>query len=144
MTWTASILVALIAAAATAATAALTFFLTKAKEREALWRTQKLDHYKAFMAALNAIVGPPAPTEDRVRFANAANNIFLVGSRAVLVALRAYLDETADTNPDRPIDRHDELLTALVVAIREDVGVKGAALPDGFIFRLWSGRNRIE
>lgn len=83
------IVVAIITATAGLLASALTFFLTKTKGREADWRAQKLEHYKAFMVALNAIVGPSALAEDRVRFANAANNLFLIGSKDVLVALRA-------------------------------------------------------
>jgi len=136
------ILVAIITAAAGLLASALTFFLTKAKEREAIWRTQKLEHYKAFMVALNAIVGPPAPVDDRVRFANAANNLFLIGSEDVLVALRAFLDVTSDSRTPSDLDRHDSLLTALIIAIRKDVGVKGASLPANYEFHLWSGRPR--
>lgn len=59
------IIVAVIMAAAGLFASSLTFFLTKKKEREAEWRRQKLDHCKEFMAALNNIVGPPAPVEAR-------------------------------------------------------------------------------
>lgn len=142
MTVNASIIVAIIAAIAALATPAVSFFLTKMKEREADWRTQKLDHYKAFMVALNAIVGPPASVEDRVRFADAANNLFLVGSKDVLVALRAYLDATADSRMEADLDRQDELLTKLIVAIRKDIGIEGAPLPEGYEVRLWAGRPR--
>ncbi len=137
---TVPIIVAIIAAITTIAAGALTFFLTKAKEREATWRSQKLDHYKAFMIALNAVVGPPPSLEDRVRFADASNNIFLVGSREVLVALRAFLDETADSKPQLDVSRHDQLLTALVVAIRKDIGLRDAEMPEGYLFHLWAGK----
>jgi len=50
-------------------------FSHQEKEREAEWRKLELDHYKEFTAALNDIVGPPAPLEAKVRFASAANNI---------------------------------------------------------------------
>jgi len=133
-----AIVIAIIAAIATIIAPAISYFLTKHFEREAEWRAHKLEHYKAFMLALNAIVGPNPPTDDRVRFANAANNIFLVGSTEVLVALRDFLDVTADGKSD--LDRHDELLTKLIVAIRHDTGIKGAAVPEGYEFRLWSGK----
>ena len=142
MNFTTPIIVAVITAGAGLIASALSFFLTKMKEREAEWRTQKLNHYNAFMVALNAIVGPPAPTEDRVRFADAANNLFLFGSKDVLVALRDFLDVTADSRTQADVDRHDELLTKLIIAIRMDIGIKGAPLPDGFEFRLWLGRSR--
>lgn len=138
------IIVAIITAGAGLIASALTFFLTKMKEREADWRTQKLEHYKAFMVALNAIVGPPAPEPDKVRFANAANNLFLVGSKDVLIALRDFLDVTAESRGAAELDRHDELLTCLLIAIRKDIGIKSAPLPDDYEFRLWSGRTRPE
>lgn len=134
------VVVAIISAAAGLVASALTFFLTKKKEREAEWRKQKLDHYKEFMAALNDIVGPAASTEARVRFAHAANNIFLVGSPDVLISLRSFLDETAASNRDPNNDRHDELLTKLVFAVREDLGIKPNKPVGDYIFRLWAGR----
>jgi hypothetical protein len=134
------IVVASITATAGLLASALTFFLTKAKEREVDWRAQKLEHYKAFLAALNAIVGPLALAEDRVRFANAANNISLIGSKEVLIALRAFLDVTADSRTPDDLDRHDELLTKLIIGIRKDIGIKGAPLPGDYEFRLWSGK----
>ena len=137
-----AIVVAIITVGGGILVAAITSYLTKAKEREAEWRSQKLAHYKEFMAALNNIVGPPPPVEDKVRFANAANNIFLVGSPRVLLALRAYLDETADSNTGNENDRHDELLTSLMFAIRDDIGMKPNRPDEPFEFRLWSGKPR--
>lgn len=138
----APVIVAIITAAAGLVASALTFFLTKKKEREAEWRKQKLDHYKEFMAALNDIVGPPAPVEAKVRFASAANNIFLVGSPAVLVALRGYLDETAESNTNRSNDKHDDLLTKLIFAVRDDLGIEPNKPMGDYTFRLWAGRPR--
>jgi hypothetical protein len=137
----ATIIVALITAGATITAGAVTFALTKAKEREAEWRSQKLAHYKEFMAAANLMVVKEPPDADRVRFANASNNIYLVGAPPVLVALRAFLDETATSNPDFDPDRHDDLLTALLLAIRKDLGVEPQP-PSTFRFKMWSARPR--
>ena len=134
------ITVATITAIAGVFASALTFYLTRRKEREAEWRAQKLAHYKEFMAALNAIVGPPATTEEKVCFANASNNIFLVGSPAVLIALRGYLDETAESNVNKSDRRHDETLTALIFAIRDDIGLKPNRPSEPYEFRLWAGK----
>lgn len=135
-----TIIVAFITVAGSIIAVAITSYLTKAKEREAEWRLAKLAHYKRFMTALSAIVGPTPSYEERVTFADAANDVFLVGSPAVLVALRNYLDETADSKATKEVDRHDELLTVLMFAIRDDLGRKPNR-PDGpFEFRLWSGK----
>lgn len=133
-----AIIVAVISAAASVVVSALSFFFTKQKEREAEWRRQKLDHYKEYMAALNGVVGPPPTPEAKIRHANAANNLFLVGGADVLVALRVFLDSTADSaNPERV--RHDEFLTTLLLAIRNDLGITPDP-PKSFQFKLWSGR----
>lgn len=137
-----AIIVAIISAATGVTASALTFFLTKKKEREAEWRKQKLDHYKELIAALNGIVGVTAPSDAKIRFAHAANNIFLVGSPGVLVALRTFLDETAVSKANETADRHDELLTELLYAIRADLGIKPNRAPANYEFRLWAGNTQ--
>lgn len=134
---TASIIVAIISAAAGILASALTFALTKRKEREAEWRKRKLDHYKEFMAALNGLVGR-ASGETRTKLANAANNIFLVAGPPVLMALRAYLDETATSNKNPSQEEHDRLLTELLFAVRDDLGIQPNRPPAEYRFRLWS------
>lgn len=137
-----TIIVAIITVVGTIVAAAITSYLTRAKDREAEWRSVKLAHYKRFMTALSAIVGPTPTPEERITFAVAANDIYLVGSPAVLVALRAYLDETANSNSGKVVDRHDELLTVLIYAIRDDLGRKPNRPNEPFEFRMWSGKPR--
>lgn len=137
----AAIIVAVISAAATIIVTALSFSFTKRQEREAEWRRHKLEHYKEYMAALNGVVGPPPVPEAKIRHADAANNLFLVGDAEVLVALRAYLDNNSESMGERRLDRHDELLTNLLLAIRKDLKIKTKP-PKGFEFRLWSGKPR--
>ncbi|MBI4290589.1 MAG: hypothetical protein HY661_03815 [Betaproteobacteria bacterium] len=138
----APVLVAIITAAAGIFVSALTFFLTKRREREAEWRKQKLESYKELVSALSAIVGSVPPLEAKVRFAHIANHILLVATPAVLVALRDFLDETSDSRKNKEVDRHDELLTVLMYAIREDLGIKPNKASPDFQFRLWSaGKN---
>lgn len=134
------IIVAVISAAAALLASALTFYLTKQKEREAEWRKQKLDHYKEFMAALNGIAAKEAKIEDRIRFAEAANNLWLIGAPKLLVALRAYLLESAKPPNRRDYTEHDRTLTALIVEVRKDIGLSSSSpLPD---FILWSTNPR--
>lgn len=132
--------VSMISAATGLVASALTYFLTKKKEREAEWRKQKLDHYKELLAGLNGIVAPSPSGEARDRFACAANNIFLVASPPVLVALRGFLDETADSNPKRSLAGQDRELTKLLFAIRDDLGIRPNAPDSEYTFHLWAGR----
>lgn len=135
------ILVAIVSAAAGVFASALTFFLTKRKEREAEWRKQKLESYKELISALSGIVGAPPP-EAKVRFAHIANHILLVATPAVLESLRDFLNETSDSNKNKGVDRHDELLTVLMYAIRDDLGIKPNRASPDFQFQLWSaGKN---
>ncbi|QNM98203.1 hypothetical protein [Chitinimonas koreensis] len=132
----ATILVAVISASAGIIISALTFFLTKWKEREAEWRKQKLESYKELISALSGIVDPAPSSAAKTRFAHIANHMLLVATPEVLVALRDFLDEASESNKNKTVDRHDELLTVLMYAIREDLGIKpNKAAPD-FQFRL--------
>lgn len=52
----ATIIVAIITVVGSILAAAITTYLTKAKDREAEWRVVKLTHYKRFMTALYYLV----------------------------------------------------------------------------------------
>ncbi|WP_143133135.1 hypothetical protein [Pseudoduganella namucuonensis] len=131
------IFVAVITAAASLAVAAITFFLTKGKEREAEWRKQKLEHYREFLDALSGIVGTDSTPEAQRRWARATNTIGLVASQSVLVALWRFQDTIARSNPNRSAEDHDQKLNELMLAIRADLGVTPADVPENLSFRLW-------
>lgn len=136
------ILVAVISAAASLAVAAITFSLTKRKERDAEWRKQKLEHYREFLDALSGVVGSDATPEGQRRWAKATNTIGLVASQQVLLALRLFQDVTAKSNPNPSSEAHDRVLNKLMLAIRADLEVTPADDPATFSFRLWcSGTN---
>ncbi len=136
------ILVAVISAAASLAVAAVTFFLTKRKEREAEWRKQKLEHYREFLDALSGVVGTDSTPDAQRRWARASNTIGLVASQRVLTALRHFQDSIAKSNPNPSIENHDQKLNQLMLAIRADLDISPADNPDDFSFRLWcSGVN---
>lgn len=136
------ILVAVISAAASIAVAAVTFFFTKRKEREAEWRKQKLEHYREFLDALSGTVGTDSTPDAQRRWARATNTIGLVASQRVLLALRRFQDAIARSNPDPSQDVHDRALNQLMLAIRADLDISPADDPDTFSFQLWcSGTN---
>lgn len=136
------ILVAIISASASIAVAAITFFLTKRKEREAEWRKQKLEHYREFLDALSGIVGTDSTPEAQRRWAKATNTIGLVASQRVLAALWKFQESIANSNPNRSNEDHDRKLNQLMFAIRADLGVSPKDDPANASFRLWcSGTN---
>lgn len=137
-----TILVAIITAGAGIIASALSFFLTKQKEREVDSRKQKLDSYTELLSALSGLVGNMPTLEAKTRFAHIVNHIWLIAPYPVLVALINFLDETADSNENKLVDRHDELLTVLLKEIRIDLGVGSVDIVDGFQFRLWAASKK--
>lgn len=132
-----AIFVATISAAASILAAALTFFLTKRREREAELRKQKLEHYKEFLDALSGTVGTDSTPENQRRWARASNTMGLVASQQVLQAQMRFQDAIAISNPKRSTEEHDRCLNHLLLAIRRDLGVTLADDPRTFVFRLW-------
>ncbi len=128
---------AIISALAAILVAAGTVFLTKQKERDAIWRAKKLAYYEEFFAACSGIVGV-APPDAKIRFATAVNNVHLIGSHSVIKALHHFCDEIAESNPIRSLERHDTLWSRLVWEIRADLGDPPTKSPNGFQARLWA------
>jgi len=132
-------LTAIISALAAIIASAGAIILTKQKERDAIWRAKKLAYYEEFFAAASGIVGKTAPPEAKVRFANAVNNLHLIGSLGVIEALHAFTGEIAESNTtNRSQDRHDELWSRLVWEIRSDLGDAPTKDPDAFRALLWA------
>src|SRR5262249_53447236 len=78
------VLVAVIAAAAGLFASALTFLLTKSKERESDWRKVRIEQYKELISAMSEAVGPQPPDSARRRLALASNHVGLFASPEVL------------------------------------------------------------
>lgn len=130
----APIVVAIITATAGLLASALTFFLTKKKEREAEWRKLKLDRYGALLVAASDLA---ADKRDGRSFAKAANDVNLVASPEVLTTLRAFVECVSD--PAMTIEKQDEHFTALIYAIRADLGISPVRGPDGLRLKLLVG-----
>ncbi|WP_170002454.1 hypothetical protein [Pseudopontixanthobacter vadosimaris] len=83
-------------------------------------------------------MGDTAPPDAKVRFATAVNNLHLIGSPSVIVALHAFTDEIAESNrANMERDRHDELWSRLVWEIRNDLGDAPGDRAN-FSARLWA------
>ncbi|MGA3040234.1 MAG: hypothetical protein ABSF54_05505 [Bryobacteraceae bacterium] len=132
------IVVAVISAASVAVVApALSFYLTKKKEREADWQKYKFVQYQELVTALNGIVGTDATPEGNRRFAGSCNTLHLLASKAVIAALHEFQDEIRDSNTDKSQAKHDLLLAQLIWEIRTDLRIPGTAAASDFIARLW-------
>ena len=134
----AGVIAAIVSAIAAIIASAAAIFLTKKKEREALWRAKKLDYYEEFFAAASGIVAY-APDDAKIRFASAVNNLHLIGAAAVISALHDFTDEIAESNQQHfSKDRHDQLWSLLVWEIRADLDDPPTHDPAEFVARLWA------
>lgn len=123
--------------------AALTYWSTKRREREAEWRKEKLAYYKTFIESLSGVVEGDASPEGQKLFAKATNNLLLFAPQSVIFALNAFRHEIRVSNTHRTQQEHDRLLAQLLLAIRRDIGVSPADEPTAFKPILWSsGINR--
>jgi hypothetical protein len=127
---------AAVAIVVAALTAGSTYLLTKKREQEADWRKMKLDLYRNYIAALSGIVEGRETPEGHVRYVDAVNSLMLVASSQVLRALYAYMDHTTSRDVDKTRERHDELLTILVNALRKDIYPADRQDNDPLLFRL--------
>ncbi len=118
--------------------AAASYWFTKLREREAEWRKEKLIYYKSFIESLSGIVEGDATPDGQRAFAKASNNLLLFAPRDVIQALDAFRDEIRISNTSRTIDRHDKLLSALLCAIRSDIGVYPPDDASSFSVKLWA------
>jgi hypothetical protein len=134
---TPSIIVAFISASAAVIVPAISYSLTKWKDREADWRKYKFEHYREFVLSLSGVVEGDASPEGHKRFAKATNTLHLIASAAVIGALHEYRDEIRVSNLHRSQDRHDALLTKLLVSIRIDLGLPHRTGDPEFQARLW-------
>ena len=118
--------------------AAITYWFTKRREREAEWRKEKLAHYKAFIESLSGVVEGDASPDGHKEFAKATNNLLLFAPQSVIAALNDFRFEIRISNTNRTSERHDHLLAVLLLAIRRDIGVSPEDQADAFKPILWT------
>lgn len=132
-------LTAIISAIAAIIASAGAIYLTKQKEREAVWRAKKLAYYEEFFAAASGIVGENSPPDTKIRFATAVNNLHLIASNLVIKALHTFTDEIAVSNAMKMTkEHHDQLWSLLVWQIRNDLDDPPSKDPKTFSARLWA------
>lgn len=129
--------VPIISAAASLVAVAASYWFTKAREREADWRKQKLDHYRELLEAISGIVAGESTPGDQRRYARATNAIGLVASQEVIQAVDR-LREVSRPSAGWTKEQHDAALAALLLAIRRDLGIRPKDNPATFTYSLWA------
>lgn len=137
------IAVALIGILGSVVAAAVTFWLSRRRDREAEWRKEKLTYYKAFVESMSGVIDGDASDEGQRLFARTTNNLLLFAPQGVISALNEFREEIRVSNTNRSREKHDQLLAKLLLAIRLDVGVSPKDEASSFKPALWaSGANR--
>jgi len=120
----ASVIIVAISSMTAIIVAALSYYTTKEREREAEWRKEKLAHYKAYFAALAETIGPRVADDARARYCIAFNTVGLFASQDVIKSLHAYQEITRLPYAEVPIAEHDKRLTTSVLAVRRDLRLR--------------------
>jgi hypothetical protein len=134
----ATIIASLVGVVVAGLTAVTTYATTKKREREAEIRKEKLEHYKDFIASLSGIISGEGTPDGQQVFARACNKLNLVAPYAVIVALQSFQQEIKVTNPSPSKARHDELMSFLIHAMRDDLGLRNKGESDSLVFGLWA------
>jgi len=114
------------------------YVFAKWREREAEWRKDKREYYKAFVASLSGTVEGDDTPEGMLAFNRATNDLSLIAPQRVIEALIAFRKETSISNPDRRQDRHDQLLSRLLYEMRKDLALSPKDDEKTFRVVLWA------
>lgn len=132
-----SVLVSIITATSSLLLASLTYFFTRRQQIIADWRQEKVHHYTNLLGSLSDLAVDGTDKDDaNSRFARYVNTICLVAPTNVIEAVMAFHNEVKFSNPDKSVERHDKLLSELMVAIREDIGLSRKQSKTGLQFHL--------
>ncbi|MBT0666277.1 hypothetical protein KI809_18355 [Geobacter pelophilus] len=131
-----TILAAVISAGAAIIVVALTNYFAKRREHAADWRKMKLELYREYILALSGVVEERSTAEAQAKYSDAVNSLLLVAPPAIMNALDAFLAYTSYRNQDKDVSRHDQLLGALIKAMRADLQPTYKSEDTGLSFRL--------
>lgn len=117
-------------------TACVTYWFTKAREREAELRKEKLEHYKALVSSLSGIISGEGTPEGQRTFSRACNNLNLVAPQSLVRALQDFQQEASNKNKTR--EKHDQLLSRLLHEMRKDLQLAPKDENVTFVYTLWA------
>ena len=140
----ADVATAIIATAGALVLAAATYWFTKKGERDAELRKEKLEHYKEFTLSLSGIISEESTPEGQKAFSIACNKLNLVAPQSVLQALQAFQVEIKISNPNKSLEKHDELMSRLFYEMRKDLGIVPEDEEANFKIGLWSSGVKPE
>jgi hypothetical protein len=130
---------AIIAASIRIVAAAVNHILTTRQKRNDELRQRKIEQYKALLAAISDLAVLGLNDETDTKYASAFNMIALTAPQSVINALLDFHDEIQVSNPNRSLQRHNELLKKLVLEIRRSLELPFRDDPNTFRYQLAGG-----
>jgi hypothetical protein len=128
--------IAIISAAASIVVAALSFVFNTRQKRQDEIQQRKVKHYQELLSALSDLAVHGLNDDTNARYATAFNTIALIAPQRVIEALSEFQDEIKMSNQNKSHQRHDELLTKLLLEIRHSLELPFDDNPSTFRFRL--------
>lgn len=119
------------------------FYRSKAAEREAEWRKEKLRLYLNFIESLSGITDAEISIENEMKFAKACNDLHALSPNIVLDALHNYQDKMRTNNTQSTPQEKQEALNKLVWEIRKDLKIKPHENIAGFQMLLWTSGKKV-
>lgn len=130
------VVVAIVTASASVVVAALTYAFTVRQARLDALRQRKVERYGALLSAISDLAIHGFNDSTGERFATAANTLVLVAPQPVVTALMRFHHETRNSNPNKSLERHDQLLRDLVLELRRSLDLPFRDHPETFDFHL--------
>jgi hypothetical protein len=134
------VVVAIVSVAGSILVAALTFWLNAFQKRRDDLRQRKVERYQELLVAISDLAVRGTDEETNARYATAVNTIGLTAPQFVIEALLAFQDEISVANQRPSKERHDALLSRLVLEMRRSLELPLDDDPATFRFRLVGGR----
>lgn len=122
----------------------VTFYLSKAAERESEWRKEKLRLYLNFVEALSGITDCEKSTGNDIKFAKACNDLHALSPKQVLAALHSYQEKIAISNTSSTPKEKQVTLNKLVLEMRRDLKVKPKDKESDFQMLLWTSGGKDD
>lgn len=136
------VVVAIVSVAGSIVVAALTFWLNTIQKRRDDLRQRKLERYQELLETISDLAVRGTDDETNARYATAFNTIGLTAPQFVIEALLAFQDQISVANQNQSQDRHDALLSQLVLEMRRSLELPLDDDRTTFRFRLVGGRRK--
>lgn len=137
------VVVAIVSAAGSVVVAALTFWLNTIQKRRDDLRQRKVERYQELLEAISDLAVHGTDDKTNARYATAVNTIGLTAPQFVIEALLAFQDEISVANKNQSKERHDALLSRLVLEMRRSLEFPLDDNPATFRFKLVGGRRNV-